>query len=188
MAALREDSDPPFTELEVDREAMGDDFSTSPEIVDLQRQDPGLQEIISQLQKSADEKEAQQGSSRFSNFVVLDEVLYFMDSGRKGRLRIAVPESLREQLMGEAHAGKFSEHFAAKGLYENLACRYWWDGMYSDVHKHCRGCLTSYVVVFMDYLTKWVEAFAIPDQTTETIVRLLIDGVVCRHGFPQELL
>ncbi len=46
----------------------------------------------------------------------------------------------------------------------------------------------SYVVVFMDYLTKWVEAFAIPDQTTETIARLLIDGVVCRHGVPQELL
>ncbi len=25
------------------------------------------------------------------------------------------------------------------------------------------------VVVFMDYLTKWVEAYAVPDQTSETI-------------------
>lgn len=30
-----------------------------------------------------------------------------------------------------------------------------------------------YVEVFMDYLTKWAEAFAVPDQSAETIVRLL---------------
>ena len=82
--------------------------------------------------------------------------------------------------------------------------------MYSDVHAHCRGCLTCtayggtgrrqkaplksipvsgpfkrvgvdimqmpqtergnrYIIVFMDYLTKWVEAFATEDQTSETI-------------------
>ena len=45
-----------------------------------------------------------------------------------------------------------------------------------------------YVVVFVEYLTKWVEAFPVPDQTSETIARLLIDHVVCRHGVPRELL
>ncbi len=66
VAALREDSDPSFTELEVDREAMGEDFYTSPEIVDLQRQDPGLQEIISHLQKSADKKGARDSPTLWS--------------------------------------------------------------------------------------------------------------------------
>jgi len=46
----------------------------------------------------------------------------------------------------------------------------------------------QYVVVFIDYLTKWVEAFAVADQTAETIARLFVEGVVCRHGAPQELL
>ena len=32
----------------------------------------------------------------------------------------------------------------------------------------------KYAVVFMDYLTKWVEAFAVPDQTAGTIVRHII--------------
>ena len=46
----------------------------------------------------------------------------------------------------------------------------------------------KYVLVFLDYLTKWVEAFAIPDQSAETIARLLVEHVVCRHGVPHELL
>jgi len=45
-----------------------------------------------------------------------------------------------------------------------------------------------YVVVFVEYLTKWVEAYAVEDQTSETIARLLIDNVVCRHGAPTQLL
>jgi len=46
----------------------------------------------------------------------------------------------------------------------------------------------QYAVVFIDYLTKWVEVFAIPNQRAETIARLFVEGVVCRHGAPKELL
>ena len=46
----------------------------------------------------------------------------------------------------------------------------------------------KYAVVFIDYLTKWVEVFAVADQTAETVARLFVEGVVCRHGVPQELL
>ena len=46
----------------------------------------------------------------------------------------------------------------------------------------------KYVVVFMDYFTKWVEAYAVPDQQAQTIARLLVENIVCRHGVPQELL
>ncbi len=45
-----------------------------------------------------------------------------------------------------------------------------------------------YVVCFVDYLTKWVEAFLMADQRAETIARLLVENVVCRHGVPEELL
>ena len=34
----------------------------------------------------------------------------------------------------------------------------------------------------VDYLTKWVEVFAVPNQTAETIARLLVEEVICRHG------
>ena len=162
------------------------------------------------------------------NFVLVDKVLYRLDNKRKDRLRLCVPQPMHEELLTEAHAGKFAGHFSPKGVYETLARRYWWDGMYHDVHQFCRSCLTCaayrgtgrkikptlapiavggpfeklgvdilempltvngnrYIIVFMDYLTKWVEAYATSDQTTETVADCLVD-VVCRHGVPRELV
>ena len=37
----------------------------------------------------------------------------------------------------------------------------------------------QYVIVFMDYLTKWPEAFAAADQTAETIACLFVEQIVC---------
>ena len=45
-----------------------------------------------------------------------------------------------------------------------------------------------YVISFVDYLTKWVESFPSDNQTSETIERLLIDHVMCRHGMPEVLI
>ena len=45
-----------------------------------------------------------------------------------------------------------------------------------------------YAVVFMDYLTKWPEVFAVPDQMALTIARLLVEQVISRHGVPSQLL
>ena len=41
-----------------------------------------------------------------------------------------------------------------------------------------------YVISFVDYLTKWVETFPSDNQTSETIVRLLVDHVIVFHGVP----
>ena len=46
----------------------------------------------------------------------------------------------------------------------------------------------QYVVVFMDYLTKWPEVFATQDQSALTIAKLFVQEVVCRHGVPSQLL
>ena len=46
----------------------------------------------------------------------------------------------------------------------------------------------QYAVVFMDYLTKWPEVFAVPDQTAATIAKLLVEEIVSRHGVPSEIL
>ena len=45
-----------------------------------------------------------------------------------------------------------------------------------------------YVVIFIDYLTKWCEGFAIAYQTAETIAKLLVEKVICRHGVSEKLL
>ena len=50
--------------------------------------------------------------------------------------------------------------------------------------KHCN----CYAMVFMDYLTKWPEVYATPDQTAPTIARLLVEEVLSCHGVPGRLL
>ena len=36
----------------------------------------------------------------------------------------------------------------------------------------------KYIIVFVDYLTKWVKAFPAEDQTCETIANLLVNEVI----------
>ena len=197
----------------------------------LQSQDPCLQEIITYLKEgvlpnNAGDKRIVLGKERFT---LIDDVLYFVDLSRKDCPRLTVPEAMKEPIMKENHSGAFSGHFSARGLYEKLTRRFWWDGMYSDVHRHCRACLTcaAYrgsghrsrpplnsltvgdpfdrvgvdilempqtsngnrcLVVFVEYLTKWVEAFPTQDQTSETIAKLLVDHIICRYGVPRKLL
>ena len=45
-----------------------------------------------------------------------------------------------------------------------------------------------YAVVFVDYLTKWPEVFATPDQTALTIAKLFVEQIISRHGVPVQLL
>ena len=46
----------------------------------------------------------------------------------------------------------------------------------------------KYVVIFIDRMTKWPEAFAVPNQDSETIARLLVQEIIPRHGCPRTLL
>ena len=64
-----------------------------------------------------------------------------------------------------------------------------WDRVGVDVIQFPRsGDGNLYAVVFMDYLTKWPEAFAVSDQSAATIAKLLVEEIVCRHGVPAEVL
>ena len=46
----------------------------------------------------------------------------------------------------------------------------------------------KYILVFSDYLTRWPEAFAIPNAEASTIARILVDEIIGRHGAPRTLL
>ena len=46
----------------------------------------------------------------------------------------------------------------------------------------------KYVIIFTDYLTKWVEAFAVKDYSAPTTARLFVEEIICRHSAPRKLL
>lgn len=45
----------------------------------------------------------------------------------------------------------------------------------------------KYILVVMDYFTKWVEAYAIPNQEATTVADVLIGEFISRFGVPLEL-
>ncbi|UYV84336.1 K02A2.6-like [Cordylochernes scorpioides] len=45
----------------------------------------------------------------------------------------------------------------------------------------------KYILVAMDYFTKWPEAYAIPNQGATTVAKVLMDNLICRFGVPLEL-
>ena len=46
----------------------------------------------------------------------------------------------------------------------------------------------KFIIIFVDYFTKWVEAFPVPDLKTSTFLKVFIDGVITRHGVCSRLL
>ena len=45
----------------------------------------------------------------------------------------------------------------------------------------------KYIMVVADHFSKWIEAFALPNQTSETVAQKLVEEVVCRFGAPRQL-
>ena len=46
---------------------------------------------------------------------------------------------------------------------------------------------SKYVLVAVDYFTRWVEAYGIPNQEAMTVARKLVDEMFCRFSPPEQL-
>ena len=46
----------------------------------------------------------------------------------------------------------------------------------------------KYVIICTNYLTKWVETFAIKDYSAPTTARFFFEEIICRYSAPRKLL
>ena len=54
--------------------------------------------------------------------------------------------------------------------------------MYGLLPETARG--NSKILVITCFFTKWVEAYALPDETAETVAEALVNDFVSRYGTP----
>ena len=46
----------------------------------------------------------------------------------------------------------------------------------------------QYILVFTDYMSRFPEAFPMPNQKTKTVAKILVEDICCRYGTPKVLL
>jgi hypothetical protein len=46
----------------------------------------------------------------------------------------------------------------------------------------------KYIIVAMDYFTKWPEAKAVKEATAKEVSEFIMDEIICRHGCPKKIL
>ena len=147
------------------------------------------------------------------------------------RQQLAVPKSLRTEILRMQHDEILAGHLGFNKTYERMRERYWWPNMWTEVKEYVLSCpecqqqkasrhkpygllapITGvsrpfekvacdvvgplprsnsgnrYLLTFTDYMTRWPEAFALEETSTETIAKVFVEQVICRHGAPEQFL
>ena len=109
---------------------------------DEQLKDPVVKDIREFLQSGKlpeDQKRARKIVLMSPQFVLVAEVVYYVHPKTRNK-HVVVPSHLREKILRETHAGKYSGHFSGRHLYDTLSSKWWWEGMYSDAERFASSC------------------------------------------------
>ena len=230
-SALEEEGELQVAQL-LQVEPVPDPEWPSETLADEQRKDSSLLAMIEYLKEGklpTDPTTARKIAAQATQFVLLEGLLYFLDPRKRLKMRAVIPTHLKNKLIEEVHGGPLAGHFSSQRLFNTLSRTWWWEGMFKDIHSHCKNCPecaivtgasrpgrpplqpipvsrpfqifgvdimdlpktergNKHVIVFQDFLTKWTIVFAIPDQKTQRIVRLLVEEIIPVFGVPEALL
>ncbi|CAF4445963.1 unnamed protein product [Didymodactylos carnosus] len=70
----------------------------------------------------------------------------------------------------------------SKGIFETIGMEFWG----STSHPSAEG--NRYVLVVTDYLSKYVIAKAMPNNTATTIAQFIVEDVILKYGVPRKLI
>ncbi|RDY01727.1 Pol polyprotein, partial [Mucuna pruriens] len=123
-----------------------------------------------------------------------------------------------KEIMEEVHEGTFGTHTNDHALAQKiLRVGYYWTKMESDCYQHMKRCmkcqicadnihaapsalhnLTSlwafsmhrhrFILVAIDYFTKWVEVASYPSVTKNVVVKFINKDIICRYDLPVHII
>uniref|UniRef100_A0A2N9F9N7 Integrase catalytic domain-containing protein n=1 Tax=Fagus sylvatica TaxID=28930 RepID=A0A2N9F9N7_FAGSY len=131
--------------------------------------------------------EARKVKVRATRFILLQGVLY-----RRGFSLPYLPclDKLKaEYVMKEVHEGICGNHSGARSLVHKLVrAGYYWPTMQKDAVSYIRACAKwqlKFMVVRIDYFTKWVEVEPLATITEKNIRGFVWKVIICRFGIPR---
>ncbi|KAF7643046.1 hypothetical protein LDENG_00246090 [Lucifuga dentata] len=136
---------------------------------------------------SALDKESKAYHSQFMNLSLIDGLLYCSWKAPRGGhdiLQLLVPPRLRSQILQLIHGSVGAGHFGVAKMLRRLQSLFYWPNCHQDV---CLSTGNCYVLVAMDYFTKWPEVYAVPDQSAATTAEKLVQEMFCQFGAPEEI-
>lgn len=108
-----------------------------------QRADTMLLHLINFLEKgelSGDDRIDKITVWEAEKYVMLDNVLYYLDRQNRRIKLLVIPESMKQKIIKSCHSDITGVHFAATKTYQKIKDRFFWKGMYRDVHQTCDNC------------------------------------------------
>nr|GEZ94675.1 reverse transcriptase domain-containing protein [Tanacetum cinerariifolium] len=148
-----------------------------------------------------DEKEARKLRLKARQYELMERVLY-KRSFLTPWLRCVGPLQV-EYVIKKIHEGSCSMHAGPRSVVAKaIRLGYFWPTMHKDARDmicKCSDCQihrpfpkgpgkVKFLIVAMDYFTKWIEAKAVATITDEQVKKFVWDNIVCRFGIPGEII
>src|SRR5689334_16557174 len=94
---------------------------------------------------------------------------------------LSCPECQQQKSPRHKPYGLLSPITGVSRPFEKVAC-----DIVGPLPKSSTG--NKFLFTFTNYLTRWPEVFALEETSTETIAKVFVEQVICRHGAPEQFL
>ncbi|RVW21141.1 Transposon Ty3-I Gag-Pol polyprotein [Vitis vinifera] len=115
-------------------------------------------------------------------------------------IRKCVPEQEKHGILSHCHGNECGGHFASqKTAMRVLQSGFWWPSLFKDAHEVSKGCDKlhgpfpmsfghSYILVGVDYVSKWVEAIPYRTNDHKVVLKFLKENIFSRFGVPKAII
>ncbi|XP_022865510.1 uncharacterized protein LOC111385359 [Olea europaea var. sylvestris] len=122
-----------------------------------------------------------------------DPILY--RRGADQIVRRCVPEEEVHEILDYCHSFAYAGHFgASKTVAKILQSGFYWPTLFKDTFEidfmgpFPPSFSNQYILVAVDYVSKWVEAVALPTNDSKTVIGFLKKYIFTRYGTPRAII
>ena len=122
--------------------SAGEDVWDVPgDLKELQQQDGSLKGLFEKATEVEGVSTGRAKALTGEYYFVREGLLYHQPEGDSTE-QLVVPCTLRSRILSLGHDLPWSGHLGNVKTLQRIASRFYWPGLYTDVHKHCRTCPT----------------------------------------------